>query len=290
MSSPGDLDPTLAIAAVTSPRFAAAVADADSPLLDLACLVGEGLDELDLPGVRRQIEFLAYLVDQATSGRAEPADRVAALRQVLGREEGFCGSCDDYDAPENSFMRRVLERRRGLPITLCLVYMEVGRVIGWPVLPVDLPGHFLCRYDGPTGATIIDAFAGGEVIGVERCVALARPAYVALGETQLRDAVFERLSRPVTPHAMVARMLRNLELTFVRRQRFPELANVVRKLIVLQPEVAELRRDLGQVLCALGDRLGALRCLRDYLERAPDAADRDAVGDAIQRLAREVGE
>ncbi|MBI2298064.1 MAG: hypothetical protein HYU66_03780, partial [Armatimonadetes bacterium] len=128
------------------PAFAAAAADGDTPLLDLVAVLPEGLDPVDRAAVSRQVDFLAYLTDRAAAGARDPARRLAALRRVLAEEEGFRGEEDDSGHPRNSYVERVLERRRGLPITLAVIYQAAGERLGWPVAGVNLPRHFLTGY------------------------------------------------------------------------------------------------------------------------------------------------
>jgi regulator of sirC expression with transglutaminase-like and TPR domain len=165
--------------------------------LDVAafCIAACAHPGLDIDAATRPLDELAASCPDATFD---------ALRLHLFADQGFRGNADDYADPENSFLDSVLARRLGIPITLSVVMIEVGRRIGVDVRGVGMPGHFLVK-DGASDATWCDPFHRGAVLTVEGCQRLfarlhgdARgfhPAYLA----------------PTNPNAIVARMLTNLE-------------------------------------------------------------------------------
>jgi regulator of sirC expression with transglutaminase-like and TPR domain len=143
------------------------------------------------------------------AGRVEQPTALA-LRRVICISEGIGGNVDDYYDPDNSFLNRVVERRRGIPITLSVVWIEVGTRAGIEVEGIGLPGHFLVRAAG----SLVDPFHYGEEIGEEEAVALVMgavgpsPSLQALpsGELRLDPAWLT----PVDGVEIIARMLRNL--------------------------------------------------------------------------------
>lgn len=278
----------LRAAAAQHPRFAAAAQDADSPLLELAVLIGEGLDTLDLEAVERQIEFYAFLVDRALAGRTEPRQRLASLRQVLAGEEGLHGDVKQYDDPLNSFLGRVLERRRGLPIALGVIYLAVAQRLGWPLVGIDFPVHFLLRYLADRELLIVDPFHSGRLIEPGQCLALARPAFASLPPVALGEAVRQRLDAVADCRRMVDRMLRNLELSYLRREDWARVRNVLEKRLLLHPGAVSERRDLGRILDLAGEPRRALECLESYLHLSPGAADRGEIEATAGRIRRQI--
>ncbi len=124
---------------------------------------------------------------------------------------GFRGATEDYYDPANSYLDCVLERRRGIPITLSVLAMEVGRRIGVPVAGVGMPGHFLLR-DRVDPTVFVDPFAGGTLLDEGGCRRLFQRLHGP--DAQLAAAWLE----PVGPHAIVARLLANLVRTFAERR------------------------------------------------------------------------
>ncbi len=140
------------------------------------------------------------------------AERVAgrghlALRRIVAISEGLGGDVDDYHHPDNSFLHLVLDRRKGIPISLSVIWIEVGRRAGLEVQGVGLPGHFLVYVDGQ----LCDPFHGGEAIGSNEAAALV--SYALGGAPRLDRSWLD----PVADHAIVERMLRNLDDAYRRR-------------------------------------------------------------------------
>jgi regulator of sirC expression with transglutaminase-like and TPR domain len=175
---------------------------------DLAATPGATLDLLalglaaefrpvDAAGALATLDALGAEVSTAV-GRSDgtPEAQALALSHVLGTVRGFAGDTDEYDRPENSMLDRVLERRRGLPILLSAVYIEVARRAGVPVSGVGLPGHYVVGHFGGPEPLLLDPFGGGALIVPE-----VPPAFV----------------RPWTPHETAMRMLNNLVPAFQRR-------------------------------------------------------------------------
>ena len=197
------------------------------------------LDELSLAlaGEFRAVDpepALATLDDLAaelgvTAGEG-PAEEVEALRAVLGGRHGFTGDQDEYDHPDNSMLDLVLERRRGLPILLSVVYVEVARRAGIAVAGVGLPGHYVVGHFGQAPPLLLDPFRGG---------------------APLEATAPLELVRAWSAHETALRMLNNLVGSYVRR------ADLVRAI-----RAAELRLDLplGEPeAAALGAELRSLR-------------------------------
>ena len=182
---------------------------------------------LDLAAWHARLDDLAEAARGPVLSAWSDAARVSALNRFLFEQEGFEGNEDEYEDPRNSLLNEVLERRTGIPITLSLVYLEVGRRLGLPVEGIGFPGHFLVRWRGKEDF-VIDVFHG-EVLGDEALTTLLREA---LG----RDAVFSRSElRAITPHAFLLRLLSNLKRHFALAGEFASALQCCERLLQLDP-------------------------------------------------------
>ena len=214
--------------------------------LDRVALAIARLDDAPV----RDADVLATLDRWAARVRAEVdagAGGASALAAVLGGELGLRGDDERYDEPENSFLPRVLARRRGLPIVLSLVYLEVARRARVPLIGLALPGHFVVAEPAGDGALIVlDPFAGGRVVGAREVEALVARAGARLRPDLLTAA---------TGHTIATRMLRNLIGSYQRRGRRHELGAVATLLRALDADDAGARRVLADLAAATDDRL-----------------------------------
>lgn len=209
-------------------RFAQLVSGRDEALrLDEACLLVSaharpGLD------VGRTIAKLDRM--------AEGIDSFAAWHARVFTEAGFTGDTEDYHAVENSLLDRVVERRRGMPITLAVVGMEVARRAGVPMVGVGMPGHFLLRHTEEPG-WFVDAFAGGELLDAAGCEALFRK--IADPDVPFRPGYLQ----PVSHRQIVARILANLRYTYSAADDRADLSWVLHlQLLMPDPAVTERAR------------------------------------------------
>jgi regulator of sirC expression with transglutaminase-like and TPR domain len=162
-------------------------------------------------------------VEAATDG----AGVVAALNAVLFGEQRFRGNAEQYFDPENSYLDRVIDRRRGIPITLCCLYQFVARRLGLPVVGIGMPGHFLCRYQDAQGEWLIDAFHGGRL--VTRSEARQRLAHFF----SMADSDGSILLQPISPRRCLQRMIANLHVIHQERRDTAEARRLQQYLILL---------------------------------------------------------
>ncbi len=219
-------------------RFAADFARDDVPVellaLDIARLVDP---ELESDAVLLEIAELAAAVNgrwQPLAGRAG-ADRFLA---IFNHELGFAGNRADYYDARNSMLDQLLRRRTGLPITLCVLCMALGRRLGLDIQGVGFPNHFMASYHADGGIWLLDPFHGVVVEMTEVEEYLGR----MLGQP-LRLAA--EAFRPVTPQAIALRMLNNLRNTFLRQRRTAMALRVATFLVQVQPHDPQLWRERG---------------------------------------------
>ena len=217
----------------------------------------------------------------AASGAARIPDPLKALhrlREFLFEEEGFSGNAADYYDPRNSCLNDVLERRLGIPITLSVVVIEVGRRVGLPVVGVGLPGHFVVRADVDADPVLLDPFDGGAVLTHERAAALVTRA---LGR---RVRLTEEHFAPVTKRHILTRMLMNLRGIYSRRGEWDKALAVFDHLLVLDEESVTHLRDRGTVLVKLGHFHRGVADWERYLNTCPQADDADSVRQQLRRV------
>jgi regulator of sirC expression with transglutaminase-like and TPR domain len=204
--------------------------------------------------------------------RETAARTLAALCDVLAGREGFHGNQTDYYEPRNSFLPDVLDRRTGLPITLSIVYIEVARRLGAPVVGVGLPAHFVAKWPLPPeqgGDLFVDAFRGA-VLDQEECRRFVVRALVTNGAP---PAVNARWFAPTPTRAIITRMLTNLKQVYLQTGDTTHALAVVDRLVYLRPDLPAELRDRGLLRLALGEVLLAAADLAAYAECAPHAPE-----------------
>ena len=210
----------------------------------------------------------------ATPGPAQHV-LIATLNAYLYEELGFSGNREHYDDPRNSFLNEVFDRRLGIPISLAVVYLEIGRRAGLRLEGVNFPGHFLVRAPADPGGAdddlIIDPFHAGALLSEVDCRQLLRQH---VGE----EAAFDRgLLATATRQHIVVRMLVNLKRLYVRMRSFPQARAIADLLLAVDPSALSELRDRGLLAYHMEDFAAALKDLEAYLRLMPrgDAVDRD---------------
>ena len=237
---------------------------------------------MEYPGLDLDHQF--GLLDSLSAGVAgrldasqDPLFCVNTLSEYLFDEVGFQGNLDDYYDPQNSFLNEVLRRRLGIPITLSLVCIEVGKRLDIPLLGVSLPGHFLLRHQQEEDL-FIDPFNKGILLSEEECAQRLQQV------TQTNVPWDSRYLSPVGNRDFVARILRNLKNIYLQRQDHNRAIMTIDRLIVLQPAATQERRDRGIVRYNLGHHDEALEDLTEYLDSDPESGDDEDVEQLVRHL------
>lgn len=232
----------------------------------------------------RRLDTLALMVREALGatvvaamradllGQRELAWRVLeTMGEIIAQHEGITGDTEEYYDPRNSFLNQVLDRGMGLPITLSVVYLEVARRLGAPLVGVGLPSHFMVKWPLATadgGDLYLDAFSGGRVLDEAAC---QRFILEALGATTRR---FDpRWAVPIGTRGILTRMLHNLKSAYLQRGETALALDVVDRLVALRPDLPAELRDRGLLRLALGNSLLAVADIAAYAERMPAAPE-----------------
>jgi regulator of sirC expression with transglutaminase-like and TPR domain len=206
---------------------------------------------------------------------------VARLNHYLFEELGFDGDSDAYDDPVNSYLDQVLERRRGLPILLSLVYVEIARRRGVDIDPIGFPGHFIVSPRGSEPRFFVDPFRRGAIVRLD---AALKDLEDKIGETGANAGFY--LS-PVSGRQVLIRMTVNLKGSWLRRGDHTAALRNVERLLVLVPEAVDERRDRGLLLARLGRDAEAITDLASYLGLRPNAPDARQIAATLAKLQAE---
>ncbi|HCE10038.1 MAG TPA: transglutaminase, partial [Oxalobacteraceae bacterium] len=236
---------------------------------------------LDLIEPQAEIDALAARLMRRLPSDASQLQKLRMLNHYFYRELGFGGNVNDYYDPDNSYLHRVIRTRRGIPISLAVVYMELAQQIGLNVRGISFPGHFLMKLSVQTGDIILDPFNGASLSREEL---EERLAPYAEQQVYAADMPLAAHLQPAEPREILARMLRNLKSLFVEYQRWPRLLGVQKRLVILLPDEITERRDRGLAYANLECPQAALRDLESYLSERPYAADAEALRSKLPEL------
>lgn len=266
--------------------FAALVADdAGFPLVEVAIAVAQDADpRLDPQAVLSQIDRLAERFRRRLAADASPLQKLRLLNHYFFQELGFAGNVNDYYDPRNSYLPDVLATRRGIPITLALLFVEIATQVGLPASGVSFPGHFLVKLRLPRGEVVIDPFSGQSLSREEldeRLVPYRRQRGL-VGEFEAPLGLFLQAA---PARDVIARLLRNLKEVHRSAGDRPAQLAVAHRLVILLPQAWDELRDRGLLHADLGDRAAATADLRLYLQQCPDADDAALLHDRVRELA-----
>jgi regulator of sirC expression with transglutaminase-like and TPR domain len=258
-----------------------------------ACLLiaGDAYPGLDVNRYLAEIERMAARLRGRLPPGADGEEKVIELNQFLFNDLGFHGNADDYYDPRNSYLNEVIDRRRGIPISLCILYMEVGRKIGLPLEGVSFPGHFLVRLSLRGSTLVLDPFSGGQPLTETDLRKLLRRVIAGSGTAGLRSASEVAAELPLDQfleaagsRQILARVLRNLKNIYREKDQPQRLLQVINRMITVVPDAHGELRDRGMLYQRMEAFRAALKDLNDYLERDPEAPDSDEVRSRIVEL------
>jgi regulator of sirC expression with transglutaminase-like and TPR domain len=264
------------------------------PIRAFAALMGRDDDQIDLAKAALLIARTEYpqldlapqmaRLDRMADGVAgdpsrSPLVNIRALNHRLFDVEGLRGNEEEYDDPRNSFLNDVLERKKGIPITLSLVYTEVARRSRLPVVGVGFPGHFLVKYLTPGASIVIDPYHCGVILTNQDCVERLKQHF---GEEAKLKPEFLDAS---TPRQILARMLNNLKGSYFRRRNYARVLTMIEMSLAINPDSGADVRDRGMVHFTMGRYSEAAADLKAYLSLAsPTDPQLDEVRRMLHRI------
>lgn len=259
-------------------RFQFLAATEELDVFEGALLISALIDPMEDLGAARAAAASLGASVRDRLGWGENA--IDALREVLfGGETGFHGDQETYDEPHNSSVASVLARRRGMPITLSIITVEVARRAGIRLTGIGLPGHFVVGGRDLPDETYLDPFDGGVLR--DRDSVARRVSAVFGAPLSLPEEIFA----PDTERSILGRVLSNLRRSWERREQYVDALETIRWAEILDPEEVTYRRERGLLLLKSGQTDEALAALDAYVA---DASGEDA--DAVRKLIRVVRE
>ena len=262
------------------PRLAAIAAlgrvDDDSINLADAALLFAVMDHpgISLDRYRTHLKKLAddaaqNFVQMLENGIDDSAEtRLNALRVTIFSDHGYVGDEEDYNNLDNADLIRVIDRRKGMPIALAILYIGTARTLGWAAWGLNVPGHFLARLDHGGQRVIFDPFHGGAVMNAAEIRSRLK---AVLGPSAELSADYYN---PAQNRDILIRLQNNRKIRLIEAEEYEDALAVVNALRLFAPGEYRLLLDEG-VLCARTDRnQAAIRALEAYIERAPGAEDR----------------
>ena len=255
----------------------------DDAEIDLAraCLLiaADAYPGLDVEGYLGEIERLGARLRGRLPADSAAEERVVALNAFLFDELGFAGNADDYYDPRNSYLNEVIDRRTGIPITLSVLYLELGRRLGLALEGVSFPGHFLVRLRVRGAMLVLDPFSGGEAQSEADLRARLQRVIPAdaTGGVPVDALPLDPFLEPAGGRQIVARLLRNLKGIYREADQPQRLLEVLNRMLVVSPDAHAELRERGYLYQRMECYRAALKDLQDYSALEPEAVDLDDV-------------
>jgi len=263
--------------------FSSLVRQDDSiPLFEAALAIAQDADpQLDLSATQAEVDVLAARLRRRLAADASNVQKLRLLNHFFYRELGFAGNINDYYNADNSYLQRVLRSRRGIPISLAIVYMELAQQIGLNVKGVSFPGHFLMKMSVQSGDIVLDPFNGASLSRED----LEERLDPFLEQQAYPGAIpLAYYLHAAHPREILARMLRNLKALHLENLRWKEVLDVQQRLLILLPDEIVERRDRGLAYAHLECPQAALDDLEAYLAQRPHAEDAPALRKRLPEL------
>ena len=236
---------------------------------------------LDIPGYLQRLDQIAERLRLRVPADAGKPHVISMLNHYLFRELGYAGNRDNFYDPRNSFLNDVIDRRIGIPITLSILYMEIGRRVGVNLQGVSFPGHFLAKYVTDQGVIVLDPFNQG--ISLSEADLRERLRQSGGGVDSL-DMPLSALLRAATPHEILLRLARNLKAIYSNAGELEKAIATANLILCLNPQDASELRDRATMYHQLFCYRAALADFERLVQIDVDAAEDDRIRATIAEL------
>lgn len=265
--------------------------DAHFPLLESAlCLAQDEYPDLCVQQLLDDVDQLQARLKRRLPADASALQKLRLLNQFFFRDLGFGGNLNNYYDPDNSYLNVVLKTRRGIPISLAVLWLELADNLGLNARGVAFPGHFMVKVNLPKGQVVIDPFTGQSLSREELSERLEpyrqRRLAGSDGDSEY-DTPIGLYLQSAPPRDIISRMLHNLKEIHRTQEDWPRLIAVVDRLIVLHPDAWAEYRDRGLAWAVQGQAARAVPDLEQYLANTEAAPDIDGVAQRLAQLRRE---
>jgi regulator of sirC expression with transglutaminase-like and TPR domain len=260
--------------------------DESIPLFEAALSIAQDIDpQLDLGATQLEVDTLAARLSKRLPSDASHVQKLRMLNHFFYQELGFAGNVNNYYDPDNSYLHCVLNSRRGIPISLALLYMELAHQVGLEVKGISFPGHFLMKLSVQSGEIVLDPVSGASLSRED----LEERLEPYLSQNAERDAPLSAYLQEAEPREILVRMLRNLKSLYFERAEWELALGVQQRLVILLPEDVAERRDRGMAYANLECPQAALKDLEEYLDRRPHAQDANMLRQMLPALREAAG-
>ena len=276
----------LSLSAPTALEYFSSLVQSDEhfPLLEAAAsLAQDEYPELDVQQVLGDVDQLLARLKRRLPADAAPLQRLRLLNQFFFHDRSFGGNVNDYYDPDNSYLNAVLRTRRGIPISLAVLWMELAQGLDLQVRGVGFPGHFMLKVTLPKGQVVIDPFTGRSLTREDLSERI-EPYKRSNGLIGAYDVPLGLYLQPATPRDIISRMLHNLKEVHQAQEDWQRLIAVQNRLIALLPEAWGEHRDRGLAHAEQGHAALAVGDLETYLAHVEDALDLDLIAERVAML------
>ena len=260
----------------------AAAPDPQVNLAEAALVIAAGeYQQLDINGYLGRIEDIAAQFRRRLRLDISPTEIIISLNHYLFDELGFAGNSEEFYDPRNSFLNDVIDRKLGIPITLSILYIEIGRRAGLKLRGVSFPGSFLVKCPVRDGAIVLDPYAGGASLSVEDLTQRLRTLRNGI---EIAPDAIKSMIATASNKEILARILRNLKGIYMNQDEMTKALAAVDRIIAVTPGAAPEYRDRGNIYLKLECFRAALADFRQYLLLEPRAEDAEAVAQQVSEL------
>lgn len=255
--------------------------EADWDLCHAGLLIAAQLQpELDIQFYQARLEEMSAAIQHRTSADQDVQTRVRQLNQYFYEELGFAGDKQDYYSPDNSLLNLVIDRRRGIPISLAVIYLKFAGVIGLDAFGIAFPGHYLVGVHAEEDDMILDPFDHGRQLDHNQL----RNMLQQLTHVHADEIVLEKNLLPAAKSESVVRMLRNLKQIYIEAQKVELSLTCIEMILSIMPEAPDELRDRGMIYQHIEYTQGAINDLTHYLKLVPDAEERNVIEALLESL------
>jgi regulator of sirC expression with transglutaminase-like and TPR domain len=233
---------------------------------------------VDFARYRDHLRLIARDVGDHPAAAGDLAGRARALNEIILLKYGYSGDELTYDDLQNANLMRVIDRRKGLPVVLGILFIDAARAQGWEAAGLAFPGHFLIRLSDRAERLILDPFHNGQVCGAAELRELLKA--VVGGDSELTPEYYA----PVADRDVLLRLQNNLKSRLLQQQRRERAATIVETMLMLAPDLVDLWREAGMLHRQLGNLRAAAAAFEQYVVRAPDGMARHQAAAILQQL------
>jgi regulator of sirC expression with transglutaminase-like and TPR domain len=238
--------------------------------------------ELDIDAQLRRIDDIAAAIADRLPASRYPMKVITTINDYLFTDLGYSGNQTDYYDPRNSYLNDILDRRTGIPISLCVLYLEIAKRLNFPMVGIGMPGHFIIRPTIDDMDIYVDPFHKGEILFTADCQTRLSQVYGRPVELK------PEMLAPVSTTQILYRMLTNLKMVYLRHEQFERALAMVDRLLLLNPGNIHEIRDRGLILYELARWDEAAIDLEAYLAHSPMDTDSRTIGQLLTYIRSQI--